>query len=310
MPPDGELAPAPRRAMPRWVKAAISAALLGYLFTRGGARAVAEVAAVLRGAGAAWLAAAFALYVASHAVNALRWRTYAREFGLGGGAADFLRLYFAGLFVNLFAPGTIAGDVSRGLGLAGGRRRAAALGSVVAHRVSGMIALLALAGVAALVQRDYPLPAAARWFAIAAPAAAAATLVAAPSLVAMAAQWFGRAIVLPPAWGAATARSLLVAAGYHALQVAATMCLARAVAIDVRAAALATAVLLINGLSMVPVSLSGVGVREAGYAWMLPVLGVAADRSLALGLLGSALVLATGLAGAPAFLSRSRIERD
>lgn len=300
--------PAARRALPSWLKAAISAVLLGYLFTRGGAGAFAEVAAVLRGAGAAWLVAAFALYAASHAFNALRWRTYAREFGLGGSAADFLRLYFAGLFVNLFAPGTIAGDVSRGLGLAGGRRRAAAFGSVVAHRISGMIALLALAGAAALVQRDYPLPAAARLVAIVAPLTAAAALVAAPSLVAVAAQWFGRTIELPPAWGAATARSLLVAVGYHALQVAATLCLARAVAIEVRAVALAMAVLLVNGLSMVPVSLSGVGVREAGYAWMLPLLGVAADRSLALGLLGSALVVATGIAGTPAFFSRSRIE--
>ena len=312
MPPAGESAPQPvadgarRGAAVFWLKLAVSATLLSYQLLRGGDGAAAAVAKVLSHAAPGWLLAALLLYLASHVVNARRWQSYAGEFGFLGGTADFARMYFAGLFINLFAPGTIAGDVSRGIALAGGRRRAAAFGSVVAHRLSGMVALFALAGLAAVVQREFALPAVARLAAAVVPLAGIAFLLATPTAVTAVGRRMGRPVALPKTWAAATARTLIVAAGYHGLQIAATICLARALAVDVQAWTLALVVPLVNAAGMVPVTISGVGVREAGYVLLLQPIGVANEKALALGLLGSALVFAAGLSGAPAFFMRNR----
>jgi uncharacterized membrane protein YbhN (UPF0104 family) len=71
---------------------------------------------------------------------------------------------------------------------------------------------------------------------------------------------------------------------------------------------------LANIAGMVPVTVSGLGVREATYVFFLRAVGGNADSALALGLLGSGLVLAAGLSGAPALLlpgaARSRPAPD
>lgn len=303
MPADGEGAEprAGRRALWASLKAAVSAGLLAYLLWRGDAAAL---WGALRGAAPAWVLAALGLYFASHVLNARRWHRYAREFGFFGDAADFSRHYFAGLFVNLFMPGTVAGDLSRGLALAGGRRRAAALASVVAHRLTGMAALMVLGGGSALLQRQVSLPPLALAAAAVLPALAVAALLGAPSLVRVLAAWRRRAVALPASWASATARTLVVAVVYHALQIGSMILLARALGIDVAATTLGLFVPLVNAAGMVPVTVSGVGVREAGYVVLMGRIGVTPEQSLALGLLGSGLVFAAGLLGAPAFLSR------
>lgn len=306
--PHGGGGPDRRRNVSFWAKIAVSAALLGYQLSAGG---LAPVVRAVSSADVSWVLVALALYIASHVLNAQRWNWYAREFGFAGRASEFMQMYFASLFINLFAPGTIAGDVTRGIALGGGERRAAALGSVVAHRLSGMIALFSLAGVAALVQREVPLPAAARLAAWAVPLAGVGALLAAPAAVARIAARLGRPVALPRAWASATGRTLVVAAVYHAVQIGSAICLARAVGIDSNASTLALFVPLVNAAGMIPVTVSGVGIREAGYVYFLQQVGIPREQSLALGLLGSGLVFAAGLAGAPAFVrGRSRSAPD
>lgn len=297
-PPPAERSANLRSAAVLWAKIAVSVVLLGYQLRAGGLDAVGRA---LLAADPAWVFGAVALYLTSHVVNAQRWNWYAREFGFIGRASEFMRLYFAALFVNLFAPGTIAGDVTRGLALGGSQRRAAALGSVLAHRLSGMVALFAIAGSAALVQREYPLTAAARLAAWVVPLGGVAALLAAPSAVGRIAARVGRPVALPRAWAAATGRTLVIAAIYHALQISSAIFLARAIGIESKASTLALFVPLVNAAGMIPVTVSGVGIREAGYVLLLHQVGIPREQALALGLLGSALVFAAGLAGAPAF---------
>ncbi len=218
------------------------------------------------------------------------------------GKTDLVRLYFVGLFVNLFAPGTIAGDIARGIGAGGAGGRAAAFAGVVAHRLSGLVALLLLAGVAALVQSEYALPRIATTAAVVIPLLALASLLAAPRLLAAAAAVTGRGLDLPVHWIPATGRTLVLAGCYHALQIASMILLGRSLEMPVAATTLALFVPLANVAGMIPITVSGIGVREAVYVALLGAVGVAAESALALGLLGSGLVLAAGLIGAPAFL--------
>lgn len=288
------------------LKIGVSAGLLAYLLWRGD---LAGIGAALRNADSRWVVVAVVLYSASHALNALRWQRYSRAFGFTAAPADFTRYYFAGLFVNLFMPGTIAGDLSRGMalgapdGAGGAPRRTAALGSVVAHRLTGLAALLVLGGVAALVQRQVELPVTARLAAAVVPALAVALLLVGPSIVAGVAARVDKPVSMPSSWLAATAATLVAAGCYHALQIAAMMALARALDLGIAASTLGLFVPLVNAAGMVPVTLSGVGVREAGYVVLMGRIGVAEDQALALGLLGSLLVFAAGLLGAPAFFT-------
>lgn len=318
MPPAGErsggepqsASPA-RRRFGRVLKLGVSLALLAYLLRRGD---VGELRTTLATADRAWMAVAAVFYLGSHVVNALRWQGYASALGVAARRADFVRLYFVGLFVNLFAPGTIAGDVTRGLGLGGKQGRSVALLSVLAHRLTGLVALLALASVAALLQRQYPLSPPLRVAIAILPFAALTVLLAAPRAAGVLSTLLNRPLSFPREWASATLRTLPAALCYHAMQIGAMLLVARALSIKVASVTLALFVPLANIAGMVPITVSGLGVREATYVFFLRAVGGNADNALALGLLGSGLVLAAGLSGAPALLlpgaARSRPTRD
>jgi uncharacterized membrane protein YbhN (UPF0104 family) len=114
-----------------------------------------------------WLLA-LALYLATQGVSAVRWQLLGHTLGLRGRWRDYLAHYFVGMFFNLVLPTSVGGDVVRALYL--GRsphpnpspfrgveqeavapsRRAAAFLSVLADRVNGFAVLIAVACVAAL----------------------------------------------------------------------------------------------------------------------------------------------------------------
>lgn len=292
-----------RRRLWFWLKIALSLALLAYLLRGGDVEAV---WAALAGADPVWVVGAFILYVCSHLLNAVRWHRYARELGLGGGNGGFLRLYFVGLFVNLFAPGTIAGDLARGVGVSAEGGRKAALAGVVLHRLTGLVALMMLAGAAAFAQTEYPLTRLAMAAAVALPLGGVALLFGGPVVAKAGVPIFGRELVVPAQWAPATGRTLVLAVGYHALQIAAMLLLGRGLVLGVAAKTLSLFVPLANAAGMIPVTVSGIGVREAVYVFLLGTVGVAPEDSIALGLLGSGLVLAAGITGAPAFLMTRR----
>lgn len=93
------------------------------------------------------LAAAFVVFNLSKIVGALRLNIYQRHAGVHLGEGDNLRLYYAGMFLNLFLPGGIGGDAYKILVLH--RSHAlplrALITTILADRVSGILVLLAIA---------------------------------------------------------------------------------------------------------------------------------------------------------------------
>jgi uncharacterized membrane protein YbhN (UPF0104 family) len=288
------------------LKLALSAALLAALLH------VTDVAAlhtVLAAADWSWVAGAFALSLLSQVVASYRWFLLTHAVGFSAPFASVLAYYFSGMYLNLFAPGTVAGDVSRGLFLAGGERRALALTTVVAHRAIGFVALVWTAALGIVCVRGLPIPALVRALAaLAIPLTLAAWLVGprlAARLLPPGQHW--RVLIerdLAPYWNDRTLLvvSMALAGGVHLLQISSQVVAARALGLSLPFTYFWVIVPLLNMGSTLPMSWSGVGVREAGYWYALSGVGVDHDTSVAVGLLGSLIVLLTGLCGLPFFL--------
>lgn len=294
----------------RWFKLALSAALLGVLFHETDLH---EMRAALTVADPRWVGLALLGVTLSQMVSGYRWYLLARAVGFSESFGLVCRYYFSGMYLNLFGPGTVTGDVGRTLYLAGGRRRALALTTVIAHRAIGFVALVWITSAAIVLLRDQPLPAAARWLAVLAVPATLGGWLWGPRLAArllpqdnnwrrlierdLAAYWHNPRLL---------AISLALAAMVHGIQLACQMALARALALDVPWSFFLVVVPLVNAAGMVPVSLQGVGVRETGFWYYLSQVGVPRESAIALGLLTSAIVLLSALSGLPFFLLMQR----
>jgi uncharacterized membrane protein YbhN (UPF0104 family) len=290
----------------RWLKLALSVVLLAVLAYE--TDTVALRRAVLA-ANPLWFLVALAGNLFSQVVSAVRWGLLTKPVGFADPHRRLVAYYFSGMYLNLFAPSTVAGDIGRALFLAAGRRRALALTTVIADRIIGLAALTLIGALAIAVLPGVPLPRFTRWIAWLTPPSMFAGWMVLPKLAARLLpprhRW--RRLVekdLAPYWNdrALLIRTMSVSAVFHLIQIGTQVALARALGLAVDARFFLVFVPIVNILGMLPVSFSGIGVREAGYWYFLKQLGADAESAVALGLLGSLIVLVTGLSGAPFFL--------
>lgn len=294
----------------RWFKLLLSAALLAVLLYETNLQ---RMRAALAAADVRWLVLAWTSLTASQVVSAYRWALLARALGFSESFGRFCLYYFSGMYLNLFGPGTVAGDVGRVLFLARGRRRALALTTVVAHRATGFVALIWIAATAIVLLPDEPFLGPLRWLAALTFPLTIAAWLWGPRLAArmlpptnrwrvlverdLAPYWHDRGLLL---------RALGLAAAMHALQIASQMLVANSLGLQLPWAFFLIVVPLVNIAGTLPFSLQGVGVREAGYWSYLTRIGVQRETALAVGLLSSVVVFASGLSGLPAFLLLQR----
>lgn len=136
--------------MKKWwlnvLRVLISAGALGFLFWQIG---LGETLAVLGQADLSYLLVAFLLYVLSLVIRAFRWLVLIRSLDPRVSFGRLLRLYFVGQFFNTFLPSSFGGDVVRALELTQDTNTAAAIGTVLLDRMSGLLVLFAM-GLAAL----------------------------------------------------------------------------------------------------------------------------------------------------------------
>jgi uncharacterized membrane protein YbhN (UPF0104 family) len=104
--------------------------------------------------------------------------------------------------------------------------------------------------------------------------------------------------------------SMAVAGVFHLTQIVSQIFVARALALDIPWPFFFVFVPMVNIAGMLPISVSGVGVREACYWYFLGLVGVGREPAIAYGLLSSAIVLVGGLAGAPTLLMGLRVRRE
>lgn len=89
------------------LKIAVSAGLLAFILRK---ISVPELVALVRGADAAWMGAAVAVFLVSNIVGGYQWHVLLRAGAVEISAPRTIRVYFVGLFFNNFLPASIGGD--------------------------------------------------------------------------------------------------------------------------------------------------------------------------------------------------------
>jgi uncharacterized membrane protein YbhN (UPF0104 family) len=282
----------------------VSAVLLGWLAWRMNWAQLGDALGQLRPT--PWLAAV-GLYLLTQVVSAVRWRQLARPLGFDGSLGSFVRFYFVGMYFNLFLPTSVGGDVIRAWYLDGGSgRRLAAFLGVFVDRFSGLLVLLALACLAtafcpAMVPAWVP---ASVW---ATGACAAVCLAVLPllarltgrferprRLLAGAGSYLGRPRLLV----STTALSLVV----QAANVVVVWLVGLALAAPIPAGYYWVLVPMVTLMTLFPISLNGMGVREGGMALFLAPLGVPEATAVSLAFLWFLVFTAASLCGAGVYL--------
>ena len=247
---------------------------------------------------------------------AQRWRLFAASLGMNMSYRTAVELYFVGMLFNIGLPSLVGGDVVKALMLS--RKTAApvrlSIASVLQDRAVGLIALLVYGSFAALAA---PL----RWRGV-------------PLVLFYGAAWLGIAAVLAVVWqgqrwyrpssteGSRLSRLLAEAAEFHRALVTMRLPGAGAAAQVIGFSLLNSALVLwvfqqvstaaghtielapfsalfplITLVSMLPISLGGVGIREWAYVEALGAVGVAPEAALTISLASSALIIVLDLAG-------------
>jgi uncharacterized membrane protein YbhN (UPF0104 family) len=261
------------------------------------------------------------VYLGTQAIGTLRWQVLARPLGFNQPFQSFFVFYLIGMFFNLFAPGTVGGDVSRIYYLAqsgmqrdekvpGGATMHAAV-SVLVDRIVGMAVLVWLGAVGLLLFPEYHVSTTVRLvtFGLASGFVLAGLLV---PLVPRLLPQDGHLLVVKlrvalscyRAHGRAIPDAILLSVVIHLIQAWVHWVLGRALRIDIPLSYCMILYPLVGTFSAIPISLNGLGLREGGYIFMLAVIGVGTEKGIAFGLLLFLAVAADSLIGGVVFLLR------
>jgi len=285
--------------MSRWfLRAAVSLLVAVILFR---IVPLAAVAGALRRVSVPVWVGSLCIFVGGHYLNALKLRLL-----LGGDASLMpacVRAQYAGLVANLGLPGIAGGDLARAAYLAPlvGTGRVVLAG--VTDRVLDSLTLLAivavalpLAGVPAVLREGVRLRRG---------PAVAVVVVFVVGLLIVAVVWQRMALGdrVAAAWSAVSARrSALAAAVGISLSVQSAFVLtnvwlARSVGVTTGLAPWFVAWPLSKLIAVLPISLGGIGVREAALVSLLAPYGAPRDAVLATGVLWQAVLAVSGLGG-------------
>ena len=302
------------------LRIAVSLGALTFILTTIG---LDQVADLIRHADLSLMLAAFFLVIVGIMVRAVRWMALLRALEIQVPLRRLIELYFVGAFFNAFLPSGFGGDVVRVLELTQNTPTAAAVGTVIVDRMTGLLVLFAMA-LAAIPFSQSLLPAGT---ALAIGLFAAAGLTAGGVLLqgGLLRRW-GRWLpgplaltgegALARAYRAVTdcgpraiAQALGVSLVFNLLLVTINYLVARAVGVDIAYTYFLLFVPILSVTLIVPISIGGLGVRE-GMAVILfsqagvdeaaafaASLGVYLVSTVLAGMLGGLIYLAQGTLG-------------
>ncbi|MBX3285823.1 MAG: flippase-like domain-containing protein [Actinobacteria bacterium] len=298
----------------------ISALLLWVLVTKIGTN-WSETIPDATGHTLAWLAGALVLTFLGVVLSAVRWSAVLAALGQHPPFGRLLSLYFAGQFVGNVLPSTIGGDALRVSRLAKDNGEGpTTFASVVLERLTGWLVLpvITLFGLAVNPGLRELGRASAIAFAVA--AGTLTLLVVVLFLTARPGQGLEGRLEHNEGWRrftsavrfgihrlvhepAATARILATGFAYQLILIGSALMAARALGLPSGAGPTALLAFLPAVLiaQVLPISISGLGVRELLFVLFLHPLGVPRSQAIALGLLLYLLNLVVSLLGAPAF---------
>ena len=268
-----------------------------------------KAAHLLAGADPAWLVAAVAVLTLQTVLSALRWRITAAQLGIDLAVPTALREYYLSQIINQALPGGVIGDAGRAVRT---RQTAGLMASgqaVVFERLAGQIALFCVMAVAFLA--TFAVPGGLDWPVWAAWSVTGVILAALclPCLAWAAGRVLRETAGKHLAAQGAALRHALAAPNVRlkqaALSLAAVLCniagfgfCTWAVGVALPVPALLALVPFILFAMVVPVTISGWGLREGAAAALFPIAGASASDGLAASIAFGLVFLATVLPGA------------
>ncbi|MBL8058919.1 MAG: flippase-like domain-containing protein [Anaerolineales bacterium] len=300
------------------LRVGVSGALLAWVLSQTG---LDRLGLALRGADLRPYAGALLIGLAGIGVRAWRWKVLLDAVGARLPFGRLVYLYFVGTFFNAFLPTGFGGDVVRVLEIGAGASSAQAAGTTVVERLTGFIVLFALA-LAALPFSQGLLPPALNGL-----VALGGAGVLLGSLLLFEGRWLRRLTaglgrwrltraftldgtgwlaqtyaVITAAGRAALARALAIALLFNGIMVAAGVLIAAALHIPASAPVLLVFITVATVTLLLPISISGLGVREGVYVALFAQIGVGDAPAVAFSLAYYSMDLAAGLAGGLLYL--------
>jgi uncharacterized membrane protein YbhN (UPF0104 family) len=297
----------PQKDRSQWLKLlklVVSAGILGWLACRMDWASFHQALGNLHSG--LWFAAV-GIYLVAQLVSGWRWQLLARPLGFPESLRQFTRLYFIGMYFNLLLPTAVGGDVVRAWCLDGksGRRLAAFL-SVLVDRLSGLVILL-LIGCLGVALCPVSLPFWIESSVWGLTAGGIASLIVLPYL----ARWTARRPKLNRLGEGVHfylqhPRLLIVTAAQSIVVQLANVMLVWLIglALDLSVPPLYYAIFvpMVTLLTLLPISLNGMGIREGSTVLFLAPLGVSQGSALCLAILWFFVLTVVSLCGGVVYM--------
>jgi len=276
------------------LKAAVTLAALAYVFTQLDFNKVKEI---LRHADLFWLFAALLAFNASKIVSSVRLNRYFGAIGLKLGEGYNLMLYYIGMFYNLFLPGGIGGDGYKVYLLHKHHRSGvkALLQAVVLDRISGLAALLFLAGLLFMFSGFMAM------MAYLLPLAIAGMIAVFPATYLVTRYMFHRFLDV-------FAVTTLLGIAVQLLQLLCALFIVYAINAQAMSVDYLTLFLVSSVVAVLPISIGGVGVRELTFLYGFGLLGSDANSGVLFSFLFFLITALSSLAGT-LFLHKTEVKR-
>ena len=306
----GTLPQSPKSPARRWAafaaKAAVSVIAL-YLVLRG--VDLTETLSLMAASRKLPWFAAFLLMVLSQVLSTFRWQILLRPLGFALPWPRVFSIYFVGMFFSLFLPSLVGGDAVKTFYVAGTWRRApAALYTLLADRALGLAAQQVYTVIGLFLLGAY-LPG---WL--------TASLAAFVALAYAVLCWLPRMAgpllalsrrlrelpreVLFTYWHdpLPALRAWAISLAIHLCLVLAHVLLGYSLGLAVTPAAFLVIYPVSAVVAFIPVSLNGIGLREAAYVYLLSLFGVPVEVAFSFGVMWFTVVLANGALGGVPYL--------
>lgn len=277
------------------LKVVISAALIYFIFTK---IDFAEVLEVIKKSNPFYLFLALVLFVLSKVLNAFRLNLYFHEIGAPLTHKSNLKLYLLGMFYNLFLPGGIGGDAYKGYLIQKkfqpGTKRVVSV--LLLDRLSGMLLIFLYACALALLIETIVFERFFWLFAVAIPA----------SVVVF---WFLNKKLFPYVlnvfWGSVGYSALLQIA-----QLVAVVCILKALSIEGNTLAYLFIFLISSIVSVLPLTIGGIGSREVTFLYGAKWLGLVASASIAISMVFFLITAVVSLFGIFYHFKKPKLETE
>ena len=302
------MTPKTRQLLLNFARILISVGLMAWVISRAG---LDKLLANIRTADVRPYALAIGLALVGILLRAVRWQILLNAVNAKVPFRRLVYLYFVGAFFNAFLPTGFGGDVVRVLEFGKGATSAQAAGTAVVDRLTGFIVLFWLALIALPIGANLLPPATTLLIAL---LAGGVTLGSAllfegrllrwitarfPRSLSLAGDaWLGRTygVITACGWRAITG-ALGVSAVFNIMMNAAGLLVARAFRMDVSVWTLFLFVPVATAALLVPISISGLGVREGIFVTLFAQVGVAGSQAVAFSLTWYSLDFAMALVG-------------